>query len=181
MTTDKKATAPQGPPPDAVLLAKCEKELDDVWRDLTQAQADFAELERAGEAKDAEIAELEGVKMTLAFENQDLEAKVQALQKQLQAHKQSSLTATAALRSSYSQLKAKHNRLLEQVSQEQKAAPSSGRKRPLPVGVLVPEEKSKKLAAKPSNRPRSPKPSSSRGAYVDPEEKTKKWTAYLRG
>ena len=156
MTTAKQATAPEGPPPAEVMLAKREKELDDVWGDLYQAQADFKALEEAGEAKDAEIAELEGVKMTLAFENQDLEAKVLALQKQLQAHKQSSLTATAALRSSYSTLKAKHNRFLEQVAKEQKAAPSSCRKRPLPVGVLVPEEKSKKLAAKPSNRPRSP-------------------------
>ena len=151
---------------------------------MYQAQADFKALEEAGEAKDAEVAELEGVKMILAkFENQDLEAKVSALQKQLHDHKQSSHTAAAAaaMRSAYSALKAKHARLLEQVAKEPKAAPSSCRKRPLPVGVLVPDEKSKKLAARPSNRPLSPKPSSSHRAYVDPEEKTKKLTANLRG
>ena len=155
---------------------------------MYQAQADFKALEEAGEAKDEEIAELEGEKMRLAFENHDLEAKVSALQKQLQDQRQSSRTVAAALRSAYAALKAKHSQLLEQVLNDQaayvddddedkKAIPSTCRKRPLPVGILVPEKKSEKLAARPSNRPVSPKPSSSHGAYVVPEEKKKKLTA----
>ena len=185
MTTTKQATAPEGPPPAEVMLAKRNKELDDVWGDLYQAQADFKALQEAGEAKDAEIADLEGVKMRLAFENLDLEREVSFLRQQLREQRQSAKTATTTIRRAYAAMKAKYQQLLSETTKTAKkndddddddedlgapAVPtSSSRKRPLPVGLLECEEKTKKLASK-SNRPKSPtrrpRPTSSKGCYV---------------
>ena len=92
-------------------MAKRNKELDDVWGDLYQAQADFKALQEAEEAKDAEIAELEGVKMRLAFENLDLEREVSSLRQQLREQRQAAKTATTTIRGAYVAMKAKYQQL----------------------------------------------------------------------
>ena len=102
----------EGPPPDSVLrLAKKQEELDSVWADLLQAQRDYSALEQDLRDKDAEISDLEEVKMNMAFETSALEQQVGQLQQQLQQQQQqtpcSANNTAAPMRGAHGKVKAK--------------------------------------------------------------------------